>query len=210
MSNPDDRNRADYEDLAGPIASIARPRTRWTPEFRRRVTRTLIVLAVFVCLGGVWVYIRIAETVRRVDSRNALYQIGISIENYNVTYGELPKNTYRSDGTALLSWRVHLLPFLEQDDLYQRFKLDEPWDSPHNSTLLDQMPSVYARPGERGRRRGHMTYYRGFSDPGAAFERRPGDDRLKPDGSYQPMTLAGFRDGKSNTILVVEAGDPVE
>ena len=157
-----------------------------------------------------WAYVRIAEYARRVNSRNALYQIGLSIHNYNDTYGELPKNTYTADGTPLLSWRVHVLPFLEEDNLYRRFKLDQPWDSPHNLTLMSQMPDVYAGRTDGRRRRGHTTYYRGFSSSGAAFERRPGDDRLKPDGSYRPMTLADFRDGRANTILVVEAGDPVE
>ena len=149
MRTPDDENRADYEDLPRPNANVARHRTRWSPEFRRRVARALIGLSVLVSIGLVWAYVRITEAVRRVESRNALLQIGISIHNYNDTYGELPKNTYRADGTPLLSWRVHLLPFLEQDNLYRRFNLDEPWDSPHNRTLLDQMPAVYARPGAR-------------------------------------------------------------
>jgi hypothetical protein len=38
-----------------------------------------------------------------------------------------------------LSWRVKLLPYLEQDHLYRQFKLNEPWDSPHNQALLKEM-----------------------------------------------------------------------
>ena len=51
------------------------------------------------------------------------------------------KPTMTMSGKPLLSWRVHLLPFLEENELYEQFKLDEPWDSPHNIKLLDQMPA---------------------------------------------------------------------
>ncbi len=211
MADPHDEQRDDYADAPPrPGTTDRAPAVRWDPRTRRRVAGVLIALAVFGAVGLVLAYIRISEAVRRVDSRNSLLQIGLAIQNYDVTYGELPKNTSRADGTPLLSWRVHLLPFLEEENLYRRFKLDEPWDSPHNRTLLDQMPVVYQRPADRGSRRGHITYYRGFSNPGAAFERRPGDDRPRPDGSYLPMRLTDFRDGQSNTILLVEAGDPVE
>ena len=75
---------------------------------------------------------------------NKLRQIGLAIRSFENTYGQLPigesnRQTpvrYR-DGKPLLSWRVHLLPFLAQDPLYGRFKLDEPWDSEHNLKLLE-------------------------------------------------------------------------
>ncbi len=49
-------------------------------------------------------------------------------------------------GEPLLSWRVALLPFLGKAEyaLYQKFRLDEPWDSEHNRPLADQMPDVFA------------------------------------------------------------------
>ena len=45
-----------------------------------------------------------------------------------------------ASGKPLLSWRVAILPGLEQGNLYKQFRLDEPWDSPHNLTLLPLMP----------------------------------------------------------------------
>lgn len=56
----------------------------------------------------------------------------------------------RPNGRPLLSWRVALLPFLEDpaaNNLYKQFKLDEPWDSPHNYALLAKMPAVYQSAG---------------------------------------------------------------
>ena len=47
-------------------------------------------------------------------------------------------------GKALLSWRVQLLPYLEQGDLYKKFALDEPWDSETNKPLIAMMPKVFA------------------------------------------------------------------
>ena len=52
-------------------------------------------------------------------------------------------------GKALLSWRVALLPFLEENELYKQFHLDEAWDSDHNKKLLAKMPRVFAPPGFR-------------------------------------------------------------
>ena len=54
----------------------------------------------------------------------------LSVYNYS------PRQAiYSKDGKPFLSWRVALLPYLEQIPLYNKFKLDEPWDSPHNKAL---------------------------------------------------------------------------
>ena len=42
-----------------------------------------------------------------------------------------------------LSWRVYLLPFVDQAQLYNQFNMDEDWDSPHNKALIEQMPDVF-------------------------------------------------------------------
>ena len=75
--------------------------------------------------------------------------IGRAIKLHDQTYGDQTGPSeivkYRN-GQPLLSWRVHLLPFLEHDALYAKFNLDESWDSPHNIKLLDEMPGYYACP----------------------------------------------------------------
>lgn len=106
---------------------------------------------------------------------------------------------YGPDGTPLHSWRVLILPYIEGQELYDQFRLDEPWDSPHNLRLLDRMPSTYAPPRyKQSLVPPHHTICRVFVGPGAAFEGRGG------------LRLAdGFPDGTSNTLLFVEAGDPI-
>jgi RNA polymerase sigma factor (sigma-70 family) len=100
-------------------------------------------------------------------------------------------------GKALLSWRVALLPYLGEDNLYRQFKLSEAWDGPHNKKLLEKMPQVYAAPGVQTREPS-TTFYQVFVGPHAAFEK------------HRNLRLpADFPDGTSNTLLIVEAGSPV-
>ena len=92
------------------------------------------------------------------------------MHNYHDTYRRFPPAAVCGpDGKPLLSWRVLLLPFFEQDELYKQFHMDEPWDSPHNIQLLPRMPSTYepykGEPSGTG-----MTYFRVFVGSGAAFE----------------------------------------
>jgi hypothetical protein len=73
-------------------------------------------------------------------------QIVEAMRGYRETYGTLPTDIYDKQGKPLLSWRVAILPFIEEDHLYQQFHLDEPWDSPHNKKLLGRMPKRYFDP----------------------------------------------------------------
>src|SRR5262249_16425317 len=92
----------------------------------------------------------------------------------------------------LLSWRVVLLPFLEEKDLYEQFKLDEPWDGPHNRELMQRMPKCY-RVGGMNLQDPPDTFYQVLIGKGTAFERD--GLRLSHD----------FPAGTDNTILVVDA-----
>jgi hypothetical protein len=102
------------------------------------------------------------------------------------------------DETPLYSWRVLLLPFIEEERLYREFALDEPWDGPHNLPLLEKMPRIYAAPGSKAAKLPpYHTVCHVFVGRRAAFEGRDG------------LRLGDFTDGVAATILVVEAGEPV-
>jgi RNA polymerase sigma factor (sigma-70 family) len=99
------------------------------------------------------------EVVNRLLVRRNLRTIVNGVLHYNDTFGHLPLPAITGkDGKPLLSWRVAILPFIEQDNLYRQFKLDEPWDSPHNKKLLAQMPRVFAPIGAKPRT-AHSTFY---------------------------------------------------
>ena len=69
------------------------------------------------------------------------------MHNYHLAHGHFPPAYNKSpDGKPLLSWRVHILPYLEQKSLYDEFHKDEPWDSEHNKALITRMPAVYYLP----------------------------------------------------------------
>jgi uncharacterized protein DUF1559 len=153
----------------------------------------------------------------RTKSANNLKQIGLAIHNYESAYRHLPEDIKDKTGKPILSWRVAILPYIEQNAIYQRFKLDEPWDSPNNHRLLVQMPVAYATPAERDGRmqRGNRTFYRGFSGAGGAYSRRDPVGARRKVGLDQPLVpgklgVGDFRHGMTNTPLVVEAGDSVE
>jgi hypothetical protein len=64
----------------------------------------------------------------------------LAMLNYESANRHLPPAAIRDkDGKPLLSWRVAILPYLDEVELYKQFRLDEPWDSPHNSALIKKM-----------------------------------------------------------------------
>jgi prepilin-type processing-associated H-X9-DG protein len=84
---------------------------------------------------------------RRAQSSNNLKQIGLAMHNYHDAHGRLPaRAAFDEQKSPLLSWRVQLLPYLDEGHLYRQFKLDEPWDSEHNRQLIPRMPAVYRNP----------------------------------------------------------------
>jgi len=129
------------------------------------------------------------------DSVENLKQTTLAIHNYNDTFNALPTNVVSNDKKPLLSWRVQILPFIEQDELYKQFKLDEPWDSEHNKKLIAKMPKLYT-PVRGAKKDAGLTYYQAFGGS---------NGWLKP-GARIP---ASFPDGTSNTFLLAEAAKPV-
>jgi hypothetical protein len=112
-----------------------------------------------------------AEQTARIALQHAhLKQLVLAMYVYSENHGALPPWAIASEqGRPLLSWRVALLPYLRQQDLYDRFHLDEPWDSPHNRQLIDRMPAVfesYAPNGSSG-----TTRYRLFVSEQTPFGR---------------------------------------
>jgi len=132
---------------------------------------------------------RIREAARQQTAKNNLAQIGLALHTYHDAYRALPPAAILSkDGKPLLSWRVAILPFIEQGPLAQQFRTDEPWDSPHNLKLLPQMPPLYAPVGVTTKE-AHATFYRGFVPAKG--------NRFKTAWQTAPrgMRMIDFRDG---------------
>jgi Protein of unknown function (DUF1559) len=137
------------------------------------------------------------QAAARSQCTNNLKQIGLAMHNYHAVHKTFPPAyTVDKAGKPLLSWRVLILPYLEQDALYKEFHLDEPWDSDHNRALIDRIPSTYRCPGGSFKRadQGKTTYL----TPRGKATIFPGSEGIK----IQKIT-----DGTSNTIFVVDAGN---
>ncbi|MCA9186564.1 MAG: DUF1559 domain-containing protein [Pirellulaceae bacterium] len=125
-------------------------------------------------------------------------QIVLALLNYESAYQRFPPAySVDKDGKPLLSWRVLILPFLEENGLYQEFHLDEPWDSPHNRKLIARMPQVYHSPVSH-------------ADPGKTSYLGIGGEKgmfCKPDEQGHGIRIAKITDGTSNTIAIAEVSD---
>src|SRR5262249_39459384 len=122
-------------------------------------------------------------------------KLAVAMHEYESTHGRLPPAaSHGKDGKALLSWRVHLLPHLGQSALYKEFKLDEPWDSPHNRKLLAKMPAVY-RPASARLAGQHRTTCLAPVGEETIFYGKAG------------TRIGEITDGTFSTILLVDAAD---
>lgn len=135
---------------------------------------------------------KVRESSARGQMINNGKQIVIAMHGFHDNHKHFPVDV-RHAGNPILSWRVSILPFVEQPRLHAEFDQAQAWDSPRNGPLLDKMPSTYHSVLFH-ETAGH-TPWQGFVGPGTAFE--PGDAGLK--------LKDDFPDGLSNTILFVEA-----
>ena len=129
------------------------------PEFKPTVAENRITLAGRRPAGGGDLRLVHSATGRRAAARtqcvNNCKQIVLAFHNYHQQARQLSARilSHSKDGKPLLSWRVLILPFLDQQALYDQFHLDEPWDSPHNRTLIAKMPAIFRCPAEKRRPR---------------------------------------------------------
>jgi hypothetical protein len=185
------------------------------------VGTALVVLFGIICAGGgYWVAIRFAQVEPKpaaaqpalqggdlppnkegpdapagIKSKNQLRKIMLAMHTHHSQFRAFPppaNASFDDNGKPLLSWRVHLLPFLNEQPLYEMFHHDEPWDSDHNRMLVDRMPDVYRSRGVDAN--GNRTGFVLFQDP----EMYSVDKR----GPFIPS----FVDGTSKTLLVLEVG----
>ncbi|MEZ5941438.1 MAG: DUF1559 domain-containing protein [Planctomycetaceae bacterium] len=164
-----------------------------TPQVRSR--RWLgILLLLFVGGCGTWLGFVVRDKRREAQAscmKCELKYLVLAFHNYHEAYGSFPPAVVRDEqARPLYSWRVVLLPYLDQLELYKQFHLDEPWDSPHNLQFADQMPvTFHARTEPESKR---FTNYVVIS------------------GEFTPFPHGGVRslddvlDDKGNTILASE------
>ncbi len=126
--------------------------------------------------------------------REHIGEIALGHFKFSEKHGHLPDDLLDPDGKPLLSWRVAILPFVGETELYNSFKLDEPWDSEANARLVALMPGVFFS----------ASSLNGKGD--ATFQHLIGENSLYGNPDLPPtLETLDKGDGRSNTLLLVEA-----
>ena len=179
----------------------ARKGNALTPAIRGRRIAQVTAIGILVAILSAILF---AATSCDLDGRgtsigsnpwsNDVRQISMSLMCYESAHGAFPaRASFDKTGKPLLSWRVHMLPYLDQQALYKEFHLDEPWDSPHNRKLIPRVPEIFQKPG--GSVQPGRTIYLAVCGKGLMFE-----------GSKE-RKIAEITDGAANTIMLLEAND---
>jgi prepilin-type processing-associated H-X9-DG protein len=170
---------------------LALPSLHWFCAATGTGAMVILLLLPFVSHGG--------GAARRVQCSNNLKQIGLALHNYHDIYGRFPPAYVAdADGRRLYSWRVLILPFIEQKPLYDQFRLDEPWDSPANLPLSQTEIYVFCCPSDEASgtpASPGMTNYLAIVGPWTMW----------PEAASR--SFADFTDGMSNSLAVVEVRD---
>jgi hypothetical protein len=144
------------------------------------------------------------QAASRMRSINNLKQIGLAFHNFHSVYNCIPPAVIVGpDGKPWHSWRVLILPYIEQAELFNQYDFSQPWDGEKNRKLLDRMPDVYRDP-IHGDERGQFTHYAAITgEPSAPFASKGPQQK---DARTVPMDkglgFQTFTDGTSNTVLV--------
>ena len=184
------------------------------PSRIHRPTCSLVAVLVLIYLMGVLhpAVGAAREAARRMQCVCYPKQIALAMHNYHDHYHSFPPAyTVDESGKPLHSWRVLLLPYLEQQQLYDEIRLDEPWDSEHNRQFHSRKLNLFQCPSDRTL--GANVYLvKRFSkilrdDLNCNYSVVVGEQTIFP-GS-KTTKISDIKDGTSNTILVVERMFPI-
>lgn len=167
-------------------------------------TVLMIIFAVLgvtglVCAGGAYLLIAPAvgqarKAAQRAQSSNNLKQLGLALHNYHDTYQCFPPAVVKDkDGKPLYSGRVLLLPFMEQNNLYQAFDKDKAWNSPENERISQTIITTFLDPGSTSKPSSRSDYVF-VTGKETIFD---GKNKVAMNGNQIP-------DGTSNTLVMVE------
>ena len=183
----------------GDGTAVAKKSTSFTWMVAAGVMLVIAGCLIFAVLrfGGQTVQ-RLSNNRSRNSSMKNLQKIASALNAYAEEYGTYPPPmTVDKNKLPLHSWRVLILPYLGEDDLYGKFDLNKPWDDPVNMAHAYSMPNVFRHP------EGAKTYYTPESDYYLVI----GNGTLFPNGG--PLGPKDVTDSSTQTLLVVTANPDV-
>lgn len=148
---------------------------RWRTEVKKSQNILLrLGLAIFGVLFLVWLTLPDVGSrppARVSQCKNNLKQIGLALHNYHEVYGSFPPQfTVDANGKPLHSWRLLILPYLDQQGIYRQFDLSSPWTSPANVDLSNEPLSVYWCPYRKDEQIGSFTNYVGVAGENTVWQ----------------------------------------
>ncbi len=78
----------------------------------------------------------------REKAQENMKLIGLALHSYHDEHGHFPPSVIEENGVKR-SWRVEILPYLEQQALYTAYRKDEPWDSPANLMIANMIVPIF-------------------------------------------------------------------
>lgn len=176
------------------------------------IVELLVVIAIISILMGLLLpAVNMArEAGRRTTCQNNLRQIGIALNAYHQQYQAFPPGGVEwrppHDHTKRqLAWSAFLLPFLDEQNLYDQLDLQQAFDSPANATAASRIISVYVCPS--GERIDSLVDGRGPSDYGGIYGERISSPNSPPKGIMlydRKIRAAEVRDGLTHTLIIAE------
>lgn len=188
------------------------PQQRPTGGKSNTVLIVAIVVGVMCMCGGVLLPALLLpavqaarEAARRMTCSNNLKQIALAFHNYHDVYNRLPAGYVADEnGQPMHSWRVAILPYIDRADLFEQYNFDEPWDSPNNLRVAEQMPQVFRCPSAPDAGPGsNVTHYV------VVLGKETDSGYETPFLGNKWLSFADIRDGTSNTLMLVEATQAV-
>ena len=144
------------------------------------------------------------EAARRTGCMSNARMLGLGMMNAESAHQLIPAAIVDTNGKPLLSWRVAILPYLEESELYSRFHLDEPWDSEHNRALIPLMPSCFVCPSTPLDSTAGRTTYLAAAGPGMALASPSVKKAIGSGVTLRGVPATSITDGMSKTVLILE------
>lgn len=170
-------------------------------ESRPRALPTgFLVLLLSGCLYGLLApaFSAARQRALRMQCPNNLKQIALAFHNYHDIYKSFPP-AYIADenGRPMHSWRVLILPLVEEQPRYEAYRFDEPWDGPNNRKLQSPMPAIYVCPSHKSISSHAQTH--------TSYVAIAGENTAWP--GARATRIRDIIDGTAQTLLVCEVAD---
>ena len=187
--------RAYMQRISGEFAEVLTP-VRQGTELTIQVNELIAAFAITALMERFSLpTIEEARTAnRREQNRRNLRQLGLAIHNHESAYNRIPSSVIVDPNSGeKRSWRIDVLPFMKEMELWREYRRDQPWDSEHNLKLIEKMPALFRHPESKAPP-GHTVYQMVHGEE-IGFR------------TQESMTFNEVTDGLSNTLMFVEVED---